>query len=58
MIQITNVYKRHEFLLALRIPLAFGEMARASGPVLIANPAIIILIVFIVQSTVWLVSPF
>ena len=30
MIQITNVYKRHEFLLVLRIPLALGEMARTS----------------------------
>ena len=31
MIQITNVYKKHEFLLALRIPLALGEMAGPAG---------------------------
>ena len=34
MIQITNVYKKHKFLLALRIPLALGEMP---GPAVISN---------------------
>jgi hypothetical protein len=30
--------KKHEFLLALRIPLALGEMAQTSGLMLISIP--------------------
>ena len=39
MLQITNVHEKYEFLLALRIPLAVGEISWANGLVLISIPA-------------------